>query len=242
MSNLGNERASVQNTLIKYACEVGWLKISSDEAEKLRGGRTGLIFKEVFMTQIKKLNPFANAQMVEEKIKALERLPARIEGNFQAWEYLKGLKTVFLPKENREKNLTIIDSNPENNIYQVTDEYSYTNGVKTNRFDVVFLINGVPVFFVECKAVAKFMGKSINRESIIAEALDQIRRYHNQTPEPMTLFQVYTATNIISFRYAVTWSLDSKSVFNWKTESRVSTYEELVKEDFDEDDPYDYRF
>ena len=233
MSNLGNERASVQNTLIKYACEVGWSKLSSEEAEILRGGRTGLILKEVFANQIKKLNPFVDSDMIEGKIKELERLPARIEGNLQAWEYLKGLKTVFLPKENRERNMTIINQEPENNIYQVTDEYSYSNGVKTNRYDVVFLINGVPVFFVECKAVAKFMGRSINRESIIGEALDQIRRYHTQTPEPMTLFQVYTATNIINFLYAATWSLDSKSVFNWKTESKASTYEELVKAFFD---------
>ena len=235
MSNFGNERASVQNTLIKYACDVGvgWEYVAPDAAERLRGGRTGLIFKEVFANQIKKLNPFADSFMIDEKAKALERLPARIEGNLQAWEYLRGLKTVFLPKESRERNLIVIDKKAENNIYQITDEYSYTNGVKTNRYDVVFLINGVPVFFVECKAVAKFMGKNTNRESIIADALDQVRRYHSQTPEPMTLFQVYTATNIINFLYAATWSLDAKSVFNWKAESKATTFEELVKSFFD---------
>jgi type I restriction enzyme, R subunit len=235
MSNLGNERASVQNTLINYACNagVGWEYIDPDAAERLRGGRTRLIFREVFANQLKKLNSFVDSAIVEEKTKALERLPVRIEGNLQAWEYLKGLKTVFLPKESRERNLTMIGKNAENNIYQVTDEYSYTNGVKTNRFDVVFLINGVPVFFVECKAVAKFMGKNINRESIIADALDQIRRYHAQTPEPMTLFQVYTATNIINFLYAATWSLDAKSIFNWKAESKGVSFEELVKSFFD---------
>ena len=235
MPFLGNERASVQNTLIKYACDVGvnWEYVKPDVAEGLRGGRTGLIFREVFASQIKRLNPFVDSAMIEEKVKALERLPARIEGNFQAWEYLKGLKTVFLPKDSRERNLTIIDRDAQNNVYQVTEEYSYSNGVKTNRYDVVFLINGVPVFFVECKAVAKFMGKNSNRESIIADALDQIRRYHSQTPEPMTLFQVYTATNIINFLYAATWSLDAKSVFNWKAESKAATFEELVKGFFD---------
>jgi type I restriction enzyme, R subunit len=113
MSNLGNERASVQNTLINYACgpEVGWEYVAPDAAERLRGGRKGLIFREVFSNQIKRLNPFVDLAMIEEKVKALERLPARIEGNLQAWEYLKGLKTVFLPKESRERNLTIIDKN-----------------------------------------------------------------------------------------------------------------------------------
>ena len=233
MPKLGTERGSVQNTLIKYACEVGWTYISPENAERFRGGRTGLIFRRVFEEQLKGLNDFVNTVMIEDKIKELERLPARKEGNLQAWEYLKGLKTVFLQKENREKNVKLIDPDFKNNVYQVTDEFSFTNGTKTNRYDVVFLINGIPVFLVEAKAVAKFLGRNLNRESIIAEALDQIRRYHRQTPEAMTLFQVFTATNIINFLYSATWSLEAKSVFNWKTESSSKYYEDCVKSFFD---------
>ena len=40
-----------------------------------------------------------------ELIKKIERLPARIEGNMQAWEYLKGLKPIFVPTEKRERNV-----------------------------------------------------------------------------------------------------------------------------------------
>jgi len=233
MSKIGNERAAVQNTLIKYACQISWEYVNTEESERMRGGRTGLVFREVFANQLRKLNPFVDSAMVEDKIKELERLPARKEGNLQAWEYLKGLKTVFLQKENRERNVKLVDEDFKNNLYQVTDEFSYTNGTKTNRFDVVFLINGIPTFFVEAKAVAKFLGRSIDRESIIADALDQIRRYHRETPEAMTLFQVFTATNIINFLYAATWSLESKSVFNWKAESAASSFEDLVKGFFD---------
>jgi len=233
MAKLGNERSSVQNILIQYACEVGWEYIKPEEAERLRGGRTGLIFREVFSDRLARMNDFIDSTMIEEKMKEIERLPARKEGNLQAWEYLKGLKTVFLQSENRERNVKIIDKNAKNNIYQVTDEFSYTNGMKTNRYDVVFLINGVPVFFVESKAVAKFLNRNVDRESIIAEALDQIRRYHNETPEAMTLFQVFTATNIINFLYAATWNLQAKSIFNWRTESKAKTFEELVKSFFD---------
>lgn len=233
MSKLGTEKSSVQNTLIQYACEVGWVYVKPEDAERLRGGRTGLIFREVFKDRLARLNDFITSSQIEDKIKEIERLPPRKEGNFQAWEFLKGLKTVFLPKEKRERNVKIIDEDAKNNIYQVTDEFSFTNGKNTNRYDVVFLINGLPVFLVEAKAVAKFLGRSINRESIIADALDQMRRYHNETPEAMTLFQVFTATNIINFFYAATWSLESKSVFNWKTESKAENYEKLVKSFFD---------
>jgi type I restriction enzyme R subunit len=233
MSKLGTERSSVQNVLIRYACEVGWEYIKPEEAERLRGGRTGLIFREVFADRLARMNDFVDSVMIEDKMKEIERLPARKEGNLQAWEYLKGLKTVFLQSENRERNVKIIDENTKNNIYQVTDEFSYTNGMKTNRYDVVFLINGIPVFFVESKAVAKFLNRNVDRESIIAEALDQIRRYHNETPEAMTLFQVFTATNIINFLYAATWNLEAKSIFNWRTDSKAKTFEELVKSFFD---------
>jgi type I restriction enzyme R subunit len=234
MSKLGVEKSAVQNPLIQYACEIGWEYIKPDDAERLRGGRTGLIFKEVFTNQLIKLNTdFIDSIMIEDVINRIGRIPPRKEGNLEAWEYLKGLKTVFIPSEKRERNVKLIDEEPKNNVYQITDEFSYTNGINTNRYDVVFLINGFPILFVETKSVADFMNKIVLRESVIAKALDQIRRYHTETPEAISLFQIYSVTNIIHFLYAATWSLDIKSVFNWKTESITQTYEDLVKSFFD---------
>ena len=234
MEKLGGERKAVQDTLIRYACEIGWTYIKPEEAQRLRGGNTGMILKEIFMSQMGKLNSeFIDNLMVEELIKKIERLPARIEGNMQAWEYLKGLKPIFVPTEKRERNVIFIDEEIKNNTFHITDEFTYTNGTKTNRYDVVFIINGVPVFFVETKSVAKFFGKSANRDSIISEALEQIRRYHKETPEMMTLLQLTTVTNIIHFLYAATWCTESKAIFNWKLENQAKTYEELVKGFFD---------
>ncbi len=230
MTKLGNERSSVQNTLIRYACEIGWEYLKPEDAKRLRRGESGLILRDVFRDKIDELNKgFMDLNMIDDLIKRIEDLPAQIEGNMQAWEYLRGLKSIFVPDEKRERNITLIDEKVENNVFQVTDEFSFTNGRNTNRYDIVFLINGVPISFVETKAVAKFMGKSVEKESIISEALDQIRRYHHETPEAMTLFQVYVATNIVRFLYAATWSLSAKSVFNWKTESQAGNYEEMVK-------------
>jgi type I restriction enzyme R subunit len=230
MPKLGTEKSAVQDTLIKYACEIGWEYINPEEALRLRRGNTGLIFKEVLTNQLIKLNSdFIDSIMIDDLIKQIGRLHPNIEGNLEAWEYLKGLKTAFQYEEKRERNIRFIDEKTENNIFHVTDEFYYTNGTNHNRYDVVFLINGIPILFVETKSVAKFIDRSVNRESIIAEALDQIRRYHRETPEAMTLFQVYTTTNIINFLYAATWSLEAKSVFNWRIESKEESYENLVK-------------
>ncbi|MCI0330681.1 MAG: HsdR family type I site-specific deoxyribonuclease [candidate division Zixibacteria bacterium] len=226
MAKLGVERTAVQAPLVQYACEIGWEYVGQEEALRLRGGKTGLLFKEVFTDQILKLNSdFIDHLMIEEIIKKLERLPARIEGNLQAWEYLRGLKTVFVPDEKRERNVKFIDEDIKSNGFHVTDEFEFTNGTHTNRYDVVFLINGVPVFFVETKAAHKLEG--------IQEGLDQVRRYHRETPEAMTLFQIYTLTHIIQFFYSATWNYSHKTLFNWKRESQEKDFENLVKAFFD---------
>ena len=239
---LGGERYSVQKPLIGYVREpsaeyvtsegkkvfinLGWDYVSPDEALRLRGGTTGFVLKELFINQMLTLNPdFMNQKLAEELIKRLERIPPNIEGNLVAWEYIKGLKTVFVPDENRERNVRFIDTeNIDRNIFQVTDEFSFTNGSKTIRPDVVFLINGVPVFLIETKAAHKIDG--------IAEALDQIRRYHRECPELLAILQLYALTHIIRYYYSATWNTSVKGLFNWKEET-VGDFEALVKTFFD---------
>lgn len=222
MSKLGGERGAVQNPLIKYAKEVGWKYVSSEDAVTLRGGETGLVFKEIFSEQMKRLNPdFMNDELCSELIKRLQRIPPNVEGNLKAWEYLKGLKTVFVPREKRERNVRFIDEEKiKNNTFHVTDEFRFSNGTHTTKSDVVFLINGVPIFIIETKASHKKEG--------IAEALDQIRRYHRETPEVMALLQVYTLTHIVRFYYGATWNFSRKALFNWKEEAK-GNFEVLVK-------------
>jgi len=223
---LGSERGAVQNPLIQYATEAGWKYICADEALRLRCGETGLVFRELFIDQVQRMNPgFMDHLMAEELIKRIERIPPTIEGNLQAWEYLKGLKTVFVPGEKRERNVRFIDNEKiERNAFHVTDEFRFSNGTHVIRGDVVFLINGVPVFIIETKASHQIEG--------IAKALDQIRRYHRETPEIMAVLQVYALTHIIRFYYGATWNFSRKSLFNWKDEAK-GDFEALVKSFFD---------
>lgn len=236
MSPLGGEKASVQNPLITYATEIGWTYIKQEDALTLRGGETGLVFKETFISQLQKLNDFITQPLAEELIRKIEAISPTIQGNLDAWEYLKGLKTVFVPTEKRERNARLIDTkNINNNTFYVTDEFTFTNGTKTIRCDVVFLINGFPVFIVEAKSANKIDG--------IAEALDQIRRYHNEAPEIMAILQIYTLTHLVRYYYGATWNTSRKGLFNWKEEhpptsplnKRGINFETLVKSFFDKE-------
>ena len=214
MPSFTTERSSVQNPIIEYATQIGWKYLDPDDALRMRGGETGLILRDVFSSQVIKLNSdFANLETANIIIKRLENsITATIEGNEKAWQHLTGKGTVFISEERRDRNVKLIDfENPERNEYHVTDEMTFTNGVKTNRPDVVFFINGIPVFVLEAKAPHRIDG--------ITDGLNQIRRYHEETPEMMVIPQSYQVTNIIDFYYAPTWNFSSKSIFSWRLEN-----------------------
>ncbi|HFQ95381.1 MAG TPA: HsdR family type I site-specific deoxyribonuclease, partial [Anaerolineae bacterium] len=62
----------------------------------------------------------------------------------------------------------------------------------------------------------------------IAEALDQLRRYHREAPELMAQAQIAALTHLIQFFYGPTWNLTRKSLFNWRDE-QAGDFETLVK-------------
>lgn len=237
MAKLGGEVGAVQEPIVRYVSEkfdkeslhhLGWEEVPRADSERMRGGETGLIYKELFINQMMKLNPeFMDRTMAEQLISKLERLSPDLQGNMDAWEYLRGQKTVFVPEENRERNVVLIDHlNLDRNIFQVTSEFSYYNGTKRNRADVVFLINGIPVLILEAKAAHKTDG--------ISEGLSQIERYHRQTPELLSLPQTYSLTHLVKFFYSATWNWSAKWVFDWKDENReAKDLESLVKSFFD---------
>ncbi|MDD4323185.1 MAG: HsdR family type I site-specific deoxyribonuclease, partial [Dehalococcoidales bacterium] len=209
--------------ILDYAQEVGWKYISPEEALHLRHGETCPILWDTFIEKLQSLNPgIVDHLKAEEKANQLIRVAPNIEGNMQAWEYLKGLKTVFVEVEKRERNLRLIDfEKPNQNTFHVTDEFRFTNGVHGIRVDVAFLINGIPVILVETKAATRLDG--------IGESLDQLQRYEREAPELMALMQLFSLTHMIKYYYGATWNITYKNLFNWKDESQSRDFETLVK-------------
>ncbi|MCL4314974.1 MAG: HsdR family type I site-specific deoxyribonuclease [Candidatus Thermoplasmatota archaeon] len=225
---IGGERLTVQNRIIEYAREKGWQYINPNEALRLRGGETGMVLREIFEQQMMRLNSdFMDGNMIQELIRRIENSTPDIRGNRVVWEHLKGLKTVFVPEEKRERNVNLIDfANNGRNLFHVTDEFSFTNGRYTNRADIIFFFNGIPVFIVETKAAQKL--------NAIPISIEQILRYHRETPELMTVLQSFQLTDIIKFLYGPTCNVSDGSILNWKDENS-GNFEELVKSFFDRD-------
>lgn len=222
---LGSEAGAVQRPFIRYAVEAGWTYLSPDEALRLRaGGVASPVLDAVLIEQLQRLNPgVADLGLAEETARRLARVRPSIEGNLDAWEYLKGLKTVFVEAERRERNLRLLDpAQIEANRFHLTDEFTFSNGVPPDiRADLVFFVNGVPVLMVETKRATATDG--------IAQALDDLRYYHRKAPEFLALNQLHALTHLDQFYYGATWNTSMKALFNWRDEQVTEDFEGLCK-------------
>src|ERR1017187_2160399 len=223
---LGSESNAVQRPFVRYAVEAGWTYLSPDEALNLRqGGVASPVLDAVLLGQLTKLNPgIVNAARAQDIVRRLLRVRPSLEGTLDAWEFLKGLKTVFVDTEKRERNVQLLDpANVEANLFNVTDEFTFSNGTPPDiRLDIVFFINGIPVLPVETKKATAMDG--------IAQALDDLRYYHKKGPELLALGQLHALTHLIRFYYGATWNLSAKALFNWRDEAvAADDFESLCK-------------
>ena len=232
------EHKTVQARILKYAQEIGWRFVPRAEAEARRGfdangvtaeerARTAsLFFGDLLYEQTRAFNPKYGASCGALTGELL-RLNAGISGNRDFLKYLRNQGKFFHAEENREIDLTLIDygdldrgQTQWRNVYEVTEEFFYHNGRYGTREDVVFLVNGIPALVIECKNASK--------DEAIALGIDQIRRYHEETPEVMTPEMVFTVTEAIGFAYGATWNTIRRNIFNWKHE-QIGNLEDKIK-------------
>lgn len=225
------EHKTVQARILQYAQEIGWTFVPRPEAEKRRGTNAdgkpaSLYFDNLLYSKVKEFNPLYN-EAEGALVGQLRRLHNDIHGNREFLNYLRNKSKFFHAEENRELDLVLIQYDPNEqgkNIYEVTEEFYWHNGRFGNREDVVFLINGVPALVVECKNASKEEG--------IALGIDQIRRYHSETPEYFVPEMAFIATDALGFDYGGTWNTVKRNIFHWKHE-QVGQLEAKVKTFFD---------
>lgn len=232
------EHKTVQAKILEYAQAIGWSYVPRAEAERRRGfdpdaataeeraRNASLFFDDLLYAQVRRFNPKykdAEGALAGE----LRRLPADLRGNRDFLGWLRNAGKYHSAEEKRELDLTLIDygdierpAKEWRNVYEVTEEYAVHNGRHGTREDVVFLVNGIPVLVIECKNASK--------DEAIALGVDQIRRYHAETPEVMVPQMLFTATEAIGFAYGVTWNTVRRNLFTWKQE-QVGNLEAKVR-------------
>ena len=230
------EHKTVQARILKYAEAIGWNIVTRAEAEHRRGfdasltqpseraRHASLFFDDLLNQKVREFNPLYT-EAPGALVAQLRRLSANIHGNREMLTYLRNGGKFFQAAENRERDLMLVDYvESSRNIYEVTEEFYWHNGHFGNREDVLFLINGIPVLVVECKNADKDEG--------IALGIDQIRRYHTETPELFIPQMAFTATDALGFDYGATWNTVRRNLFHWKHE-QVGQLEAKVESFFD---------
>ena len=225
------EHKTVQARILGYAAVIGWTFVPREESEQRRGFDPGvppadraknrsLFFDDLLDAKLREFNPrYAEAEGA--LLGQFRHLHTDIYGNREFVEHLRNRGKFFDHEERRERDLILIDyDNPARNVFEVTEEWAFHNGHYGTREDVVFLINGIPVLVIECK--------NANKDEAIALGVDQIRRYHRETPELFVSQQLFTATDAIGFSYGVSWNTVRRNIFNWK-DGEVGKLEAKVK-------------
>ncbi len=225
------EHKTVQARILGYAEAIGWTIVSREKAEQRRGfdpdvppadrvKNRSLFFDDLLDAKLREFNP-RYAEGPGALLGQFRHLHTNIYGNREFVEHLRNRGKFFDHEEKRERDLILIDYvDPARNVYEVTEEWAFHNGHYGTREDVVFLINGIPVLVIECK--------NANKDEAIALGVDQIRRYHRETPELFVSQQLFTATDAIGFSYGVSWNTVRRNIFNWK-DGEVGKLEAKVK-------------
>lgn len=212
------EEETAKKPFMSYLTSVGWEYISPQKVDSLRGSRKEPFILPIFKKKLLELNPKMTEDEANSVISRIKMIRANIEGNRQFLQYLKGQKTFYSSVERRELNLKLIDfENPENNVFQYTQEF-WMYDLKKDRADIMLFINGIPLFMIETKAPWLLTSKDGEVKDWRSHAVDQISRYHEEVPGFMRYIQMYLSSNGLNLIYSATWNFNERNIYRWKTE------------------------
>ena len=239
----GPEWSQVEEPFLDQLASMGWKVIIGNLDHPSVTGRES--FREVLMKQelrgaIARINlrdgkPWLDEQRLSLAVGALERIGHNklLEANEESSKLLMtGVAVDGLPgwHGGRSRTIHFIDWQcPENNSFIAISQYKVLcpggQAKGSIRPDITLLINGVPIVVVECK--------SPNLAEPIADAVDQLRRYHNarytsnEVADPEgneRLFytnQFMVATSSDEARFG-TIGADTRYYLEWKDTAPVS--------------------
>jgi type I restriction enzyme R subunit len=155
-----NENSRVKIPAILHLCRLGYEYLS------LKGAKWDLntnIFVDVFKESVKKLNPELSIGDVD---RFYDEVALCLEN--------EDLGKSFYEKLTNRSGIRMIDFEDfNNNLFQVTTELTYKKDDEEFRPDVILLINGLPLAFIEVK-------KPNNQDGILAEHRRIESRFKNK--------------------------------------------------------------
>jgi len=165
----------------------GWRLPKENEVPEILGFESveGPFLDVIFSKKVEELNPeFKNLEEKEKK-EALEEVKEKLknEDERQILHYIKDGIKYHLPKKAKIFTLKLINySNPENNDYLLAPQAKFEGFPENIKPDYTLFVNGLPIAIIEAK--------SSTRINSYEEALDQIHRYEEESPELFRFVQL----------------------------------------------------
>lgn len=159
-----SENTRVKIPALVHATRLGYKYLSLKDYKNDIDENTN-IFKSIFKSAINKINDKEFDDVSIDKL--INELSIALSNEDLG-------KTFYKYLINGYKGIKLIDfNNEENNFYNVITELTYKNGEDEFRPDIIMLINGMPLGFIEVK-------KPNNRDGILAERERINRRFKNK--------------------------------------------------------------
>lgn len=227
-----NERPESQERALKVLEKLGYTRVSRGDAEQKRGSRKAVLFEgelESFLS--KQTYPYGSEKRffsggsIATAIRAMnvQNAAGLYAANKEIYEMLcsgKSLEEALPDSTKQSFDIDYIDfDHPENNIFQVTDEFEVErpNG-KFARPDIVLLINGIPIVVIECKksSVDVMEGVSQNIRNWGNDYIPHLFQY-TQLVLSMNPDKVMYGTCGTAAKYFASWHEDQESK-EWQQE------------------------
>lgn len=202
-----NERPESQDRALKQLQAMGYQYIPRAEAEHKRGRLSNVLFPDVMREFLSsqsfryrgKLSAFSEQSIfttIRDFDAPLERgLMFASKTIYDSLQFGKSCEEKLFDGGQQSFDISYIDwENPDNNIWQVTDEFSVErlNG-KFARPDIVILVNGIPLVVIECKK------SSVNAEEGVKQ---NIRNWQpDYIPQLFKFAQLVIAMNPNEVKY-----------------------------------------
>ena len=220
-----NERPESQDRALKVIEKLGYTIVPRSEAEQKRGSRRAVLFENELQAYLsRQIYPyngekrFFSGGSIAAAVRAvsLQSIAGLYAANKEFYDLLCSGKSLeeTLPDGTRQSfDISFIDfEHPENNIFQVTDEFEVErpNG-KFARPDIVVLVNGLPLVVIECKksSVDVMEGVTQNIRNWGNDYIPQLFQY-SQLVMAVNPDKVLYGTCGTSSKYFVSWHEDDK--------------------------------
>ena len=224
-----NERPESQDRALKVIEKLGYTIMPRSEAEAKRGSRRAVLFEDELQTFLsKRTYPYDNETRyfsggsIAAAVRALnvQATAGLYAANKEIYDMLCSGKSLeeTLPDGTRQSfDISFIDfEHPENNIFQVTDEFEVErpNG-KFARPDIVVLVNGIPLVIIECKksGVDVMEGVTQNIRNWGNDYIPHLFQY-SQMVMAVNPDKVLYGTCGTPAKYFVSWHEDDKEWLN----------------------------